>query len=40
MSKADDLRAVIEAVPTRTLAAKLRPLMPAIELQLQAEVHL
>jgi hypothetical protein len=40
VSKTDDLRAVIEAIPTRTLAAKLRPLMPAIELRLQAGVHL
>ena len=40
MGETDDLRAVIEAIPTRTLAAKLRPLMPAIELRLQSGVHL
>ena len=40
MSKTDDLRAAIEAIPARTLASKLRPLMPAIELRLQAGVHL
>ena len=40
MGTTDDLRAVIEAIPTRTLAAKLRPLMPAIELRLQSGVHL
>ena len=40
VGKTDDLRAVIEAIPPRTLAAKLRPLMPAIELRLQLGVHL
>jgi len=36
----NDLRALIEAIPPRTQAAKLRPLMPAIELRLQSGVHL
>jgi hypothetical protein len=40
VGETDDLRAAIEAIPARTLAAKLRPLMPAIELRLQAGVHL
>ena len=40
VGKTDDLRAVIEAIPIRTLAAKLRPLMPTIELRLQSGVRL
>ena len=40
MSKNDDLRVLIDAIPPRTLAAKLRPLMPAIELRLQSGAHL
>jgi len=40
VGETNDLRALIEAIPPRTLAAMLRPLMPAIELRLQSGVHL
>ena len=39
MGDTEELRALIEAIPARTLAAKLRMLMPVIERRIQAGVQ-